>query len=249
LNYEFVARHSTSAAQIFNLLPEALAAAGGFDVSRVQVSRLVPYDTRERWGYIATIAKLHYPETLVESLQSDLWARNSALYNNERVLVRNLTAVIDNRIDLFGDNEDALSSGGEDNNEDAPTNNDDFDDNSGGQSSSQQATTAGIAIGAVAVSAIYGAAMFIVARRYKRKRQAHTRSSSTVSSDMSEVRYGSNGSPALMGGALMSQEFSSYGGAAGGRQSQGSGRSGMNNSVRTAGISAPMAAENSLGWN
>jgi hypothetical protein len=97
---------------------------------------------------------------------------------------------------------------------------------------------------------MYGAAMFIVARRYKRKRQ-HRRASSMGSSQASEMRYTDAGSPAMMGGALMSREFSSYGGAAapGGRNSHGSGRSGMGGSVRTAAISAPVAAENSLGWN
>jgi hypothetical protein len=62
-----------------------------------------------------------------------------------------------------------------------------------------------------------------------------------------------------MGGALLSRDFTAthnngnggnYGGVGGNmRDSQGSGRSGMNNSARTAFISAPVAAENSLGWN
>jgi hypothetical protein len=58
----------------------------------------------------------------------------------------------------------------------------------------------------------------------------------------------------------LSRDFDSYG-VAGGRNSHGSngsgstngsgrtGRSGGDNSARTAYISAPVAAENSLGWN
>lgn len=251
LNYMFVVENPTAAAQIFRYLPQALADAGNFDISRVQISRLVPYDTRERWGYWTCIAKLHYPETLVDSLQMDLWAPNSALYTNELPIVHNLTAIINPRIDLFGNDEDSLGSGDDSGGDAAPPNNDPFDSgDTGNQSSSQQATTAGIAVGAFGLSVMYGAAMFIVARRYKRKRQAHMRSSSMGSSDMSEAQYGYNGSPALMGGALMSQEFTAnYGGVAGGRDSHGSNRSGMGNSVRTANISAPVAAENSLGWN
>ncbi|KAF3767748.1 hypothetical protein M406DRAFT_321705, partial [Cryphonectria parasitica EP155] len=119
-------------------------------------------------------------------------------------------------------------------------------------SSNQKAKTVGIAVGACALAGAYGGAMFLIARRYKRKRLARTRSSSLSNPSMRQT-----GSPALMGGALMSREFSNYGavsgggggGAAGGRDSQTSGRSNMNNSGRTAYISAPVAAENSLGWN
>ena len=69
----------------------------------------------------------------------------------------------------------------------------------------------------------------------------------------------------MMGGALLSRDFTGYGAVtgaavaggavasgAGGRDSHGSGRTGRsaaNNSSRTAYISAPVAAENSLGWN
>ena len=89
--------------------------------------------------------------------------------------------------------------------------------------------------------------MFIIARRYKKKKQAHKRSSSVMSN--SEMRQ-AGGSPPLMGGALLSRDFTGYGGVAGNtRDSQGSGRSGGQNSARTANISAPVAAENSLGWN
>src|SRR5690606_39340149 len=70
--------------------------------------------------------------------------------------------------------------------------------------------TAGIAVGAFGLSVMYGAAMFIVARRYKRKRQAHRRSSSITGSEASsEMQYARNGSPAMMGGALRSEEHTS----------------------------------------
>ncbi|KAH7324559.1 hypothetical protein B0I35DRAFT_348315 [Stachybotrys elegans] len=256
LNYQFVAENPTAAAQIFQYLPWALADAAGIDRSRIPVIKLVPFDTVANLGYWTTLAKLHYPETLIDNLQMDLWTRNSPLYNNDLSIVRDLTAIINPRINLLGDDESGLggaennNGNGNENNGGGNNNNDAFDSgNRGEQSSSQQGTTAAIAVGAFGLSVMYGAAMFIVARRYKRKRQAHQRSSSVGTSEMSESQYGGNGSPALMGGALMSQEFSNYGGVAGGRESHGSGRSGMNNSVRTAGISAPVAASNTLGWN
>ncbi|KAF4512761.1 hypothetical protein G6O67_000105 [Ophiocordyceps sinensis] len=110
------------------------------------------------------------------------------------------------------------------------------------------AITGSIVVGAVGFSVMYGAAMFIIARRYKRKKQSHGRSNSVANSqNSSEMGYTGGASPALMGGGLVSREYINYG--AGGRDSRGSGRSGMGNSGRTANISAPVAAENSLGWN
>jgi hypothetical protein len=250
LNYVFVAKNPTAAQQIFTYLPQALAEAVGLSTEAIQMVKLVPYNTVDRWGYITTIAKINYPETLIDRLIMDLTMPNSGIYQNKDPIVRNLAAQINPKITIFGqvaDEDSTTNSGGDTPGQPGP--NDTFDN--GGddqQSSSQKATTAGIAVGAVGLSVMYGAAMFIVARRYKRKRQ-HRRASSMGSSQVSEMRYTDAGSPAMMGGALMSREFSSYGGAAGGRNSHGSGRSGMGGSVRTAAISAPVAAENSLGWN
>lgn len=245
LNYDFVASNTVAAAQIFTYLPKALADAGGISVDKVQVSKLVPMDSRDEWGYITTIAKLHYPETLVDTLKVNMWAPNSKLYNNDLGLVRNLTAVINPKIDLLGDVDD------EDINSEAGSNkhgdNDAFDsgDQSSHQSSKQKATTAGIAVGAFGLSVMYGAAMFIVARRYKRKRQGHRRSSSVSGSQASEeMRFNGTGSPALMGGALLGNQNNDYGGM--NRDSPYTQRGGA---ARNANISAPVTAENSLGWN
>lgn len=123
-------------------------------------------------------------------------------------------------------------------------------DNAPGDAPSSKGSlkTAGAVVGAVGASVLYGTAMFIIARRYKRKKQSHRRSNSiTNNQNSSEMRYTGMGSPAFAGGALLSHEHISYG--ADGRDSRGSGRSGMGSSSRTANISAPVAAENSLGWN
>ncbi|OAQ67881.1 basic proline-rich protein [Pochonia chlamydosporia 170] len=251
LNYVFVASNPTAASQIFQLLPRALSDASGVSVDKMQIYGLVPFNTQANWGYITTIANLSYPATLVDTLQMDLWTPNSAVYNNADPMVRNLTSFINIQIDLHGNinSGGAPGSGGSGGNggNNNNNNNDAFGsgNNQGDQNSKQKATTAGIAVAAVGLSAAYGAAMFIVARRYKRKRQGHRRASSITSSPASsEMRYHGNGSPALMGGALMSRDTSTYGGA-GGRDSHASG----GHSARTAGISAPVATENSLGWN
>lgn len=242
LNYDFVSGNSVAAAQIFQMLPIALAEANGLKVDKVQISKLVPMDTRNSDGFITTLAKLHYPSTMVDALKASLWIPNSKLYNNPSAIVNNLTALINPSIDLTGNNDDegVKSTGSGSNNSNDAFGSGSNDQSS--QSSKQRATTAGIVMGAVGLGAMYGAAMFIVARRYKRKRQNHRRSSSISSAGRSEdMQFAGNGSPALMGGALLSpNNRGTYGG-----QSQNS----MNSSARTANISPPLATENSLGWN
>ena len=215
-----------------------------------------PYDTIKRYGYITSQAMVFYPTEGVAKLSDDIGFPTTALYNNPEALVQNLTSQINPAIGIMpgsvldGDG-DSTGNSGDDDTDNGSTNNDPFDTQGPGEqtTSAQQGMTAGIAVGAASVAGAYGAAMFIIARRYKRKKQRHQRSSSV--SSPSEMRQ--TGSPALMGGALLSRDFTSspgYGGAGGNtRDSQGSGRSGMNNSARTANISAPVAAENSLGWN
>lgn len=257
MNYPFVVSNAKAAAQIFQLLPQALSYAGGFPVEKVQMRKLIPLNTQQSLGYVTTLAIITYPSNMVEALRMDVKIPSSPLYNSPEQLVYNLTQQINSAIDIIlgsypedgaapgtGDGESSVTSTSVPNADPF----DNGDDSSDSTSSSQKGATAGIALGVVGVAAAYGAAMFVIARRYKRKKQAHRRASSI--SDSSGMR--TVGSPALMGGALLSRDFSSYGGVAGGRDSQGSGtgsgRSG-GNSARTAVISAPMAAENSLGWN
>lgn len=241
-----MAENTVAAAQIFKYMPMALASAGNLPVEQVQISKLVPWNTIDKWGYVTTLVKVYYPQDLVDSLQTQMWAPNSLLYNNDLAIVRDLTAVINPQIELLGnDAPEGSTTGGPG----PAVSSSGFNSNSAGnQSSKQIGTTAGIAVGAVGLSVMYGAAMFIVARRYKRKRQSHQRTRSIGSSQGSSEMGYTGGSPPLMGGALVSRDMSGYGAVAGGRDSHGSGRSGAN-SGRTANISAPFAAENSLGWN
>lgn len=267
-NYPFVVNNAKAAAQIFRLLPEALGYPLGYpdgiDEKKIQMRKLVPLDTTSSMGYISTLAIVTYPASMVETLRMDIKMPSSALYNNPEQIIYNLTKQINPAIDITigsypddgtgtGGNGGATTPGGN-----APNGDPFSNDGSNTKSSSQQGTTAGIVSGAVVVAAAYGAAMFVLARRYKRKKQAHRRASSL--SNPSDMQQTARSSPALMGGsavgggamggALLSRDFtSSYGGVAGGRDSHGSGRSGMNNSSRTQYISAPVAAENSLGWN
>ncbi|KAI0840773.1 hypothetical protein F5Y06DRAFT_229969 [Hypoxylon sp. FL0890] len=255
-NYQHLVDQPLAASQMFNLLPQGLAYGGGFDTERVVMYNIRPYDTIARLGYITSQAMVWYPTEGVSKLSDDIGYPTTPLYNHPDPLVRNLTSQINPAIGIMpgsvlGGTTGSDGSSGADPTDSASTNNDPFDTQGPGEqtTSAQQGMTAGIAVGAASVAGAYGAAMFIIARRYKRKKQRHQRTSSITSpSDMRQT-----GSPALMGGALLSRDFTSnpgYGGATGNtRDSQGSGRSGMNSSARTPTISAPVAAGNSLGWN
>ncbi len=253
-----------AANQIFKLLPQALSDAIPFDISKTFVKQLVPLDTTNSLGYITTCAQLYYPDSMISGLEIDIKLPNSNLYQNPNQLIFNLTQQINPAIPIRigatyndGAGGSGAGSSGGGSTPGGSSNSDPFGNNAGtdsgsggGQSSSQRGTTAGIVSGAVAVAAAYGVVMFVVARRYKRKKQSHRRASSiSTPSEMSEAH--GRGSPALMGGALLSRDFTSSYGAVppGGRDSHGSGRSGMGGSGRTQFISAPVAAENSLGWN
>lgn len=277
LNYAFVSKNPSAASQIFALLPRAISNAGGFDISKVVMHSIVPLNTEQTLGYVTTLARAFVPSNKVDTLRMDVRLPMSPFYQYPDPLVANLTAQVNSAIDLLTgtlDGQPGITPEGG-----VPTpsgsgtgpgggSTDPFGNpppEQGSQSPRQMGMTAGIATAAVAVAGAYGAAMFIVARRYKRRRQRHARSSSIGTGGPSSgyrdsghptpemrTRYTASGSPHIAAGALLSRDFSTtspYGGVAGGRDSHGSGRSGMNTSARTAYISAPVAAANSLGWN
>ncbi|EHK98710.1 putative Signaling mucin MSB2 [Glarea lozoyensis 74030] len=240
-----------SSAQIFKYLPQGIADGLGLDIDQVTIQSLAPLDTTAQLGFITTLAMAYIPTSLVESLSLDLHIPTSAIYKNDDNSVQTLVNYINPAIPITpGSNLDGSGSssgpgaspsspgGGSSNNDGA------FNTDNQNQSSSVKGTTAGIAMAAIGGSAAYGAAMFLIARRYKKRKQSHRRSSSLMGPEMR------SGSPALMGGAnaFMSGGRVSPGGTiTNDRNSRGSGRTG--NSARTQQISAPMMAENSLGWN
>jgi len=214
---------------------------------------LVPFDTSHSLGFITTIAYVFIAENMVDTLRLDLLIPTSKLYNNDNPSVAQLMEYISQAIPLTpgnlldGSGASGTGSGA------SPTGNNKadggiFNTDAQSQNTSVKKNTVGITVGIAGAAAAYGAAMFFIARRYKKRRQSHRRSSSVISH--SEMRQSS--SPALMGGAhpYISGGRSSPGGEGStpnDRNSRGSGRTG--GSARTQQISAPMMAENSLGWN
>jgi hypothetical protein len=256
LNYKFVVDNPLSSAQIFQYLPAGLSAGLGLRSDQITMHSLVPLDTTSALGYITTLAMAYMPTNMVNTLALDLHVPAAAIYNNADPSVNSLMGYIDPAVPLTpgstlsGSAQTGTGSASQPTSTSNNGNSGVFNTNDQNQASSVKATTAGVAVGAVGAAAAYGAAMFFIARRYKKRKQAHRRSSSLAN----PAEMMQSGSPALMGGA---NQFMSGGrlspdsapGTAGDeRHSRGSGRS-NGNSARTQQISGPMMAENSLGWN
>jgi len=212
---------------------------------------LLPLDTSAALGFVTTVAWALIPDNMLSTIALDLHIPTAPIYSNSDPSVYQLMNYIDPAIPLVPGN--SLSGAGASGTgsgaaatSTAGGNSGVFNTEAQNTSSSTKSTAAGIGVGVVGAAAAYGAAMFFIARRYKRKKQAHRRSSSIMSH--SEMRQ--SGSPALLSGgnAFMVGARNSAGGTNHDRNSRGSGGS-NGNSARTQQISAPMMAENSLGWN
>ncbi|OBT86212.1 hypothetical protein VE02_06234 [Pseudogymnoascus sp. 03VT05] len=263
LNYEFVVANSMSSAQIFTYLPKGIAYGLEIKVSDVIMHSLQPYDTSRSLGYITTLALAYIPTKVVSNLDIMIHVPVSRLYKNPSEPVAVIMSSINPSIPItvgsgLDGSDPSVPAGGAGS---SPTgsgkdsgsgNGGIFNNNVNNQTPGAKGMTAGIATGAVAAAAAYGAAMFFIARRYKRRKLSHRRTRSLM--NPGEMMEATGGSPALPGGAQMSGGRQSTGSGesisdgSGDRHSRGSGRS-AGNSARTAQISGPMMAENSLGWN
>jgi hypothetical protein len=245
LNYPFVVSTGGSANQIFEYLPAGLAYGLDIDVSKVKMYALQPYDTTESMHYITTLALAYVPSDAVNQLQLDLHTSVATLYNNPDASVKTLMNMINPAIPIIpGSNARGDSQGNAKNPSGSSTSSDSNGAPLGGdsgRSSPVNGTSVGIGVGAVAGAAVYAAAMVYVARRYKKKRSSHARSNSVPYTDgRGEMSQRNSGANYFMSGGR---------GPTSGRGSRQSGSSGQGPSVREQGISAPVLAGNSLGWN
>jgi hypothetical protein len=247
LNYPFVLEND-GGNQIFEYLPPAIADALGIKVEDVTMQGLKPFDTTQFQGFITTLALFYIPADLNGTLSAQLRNPQDPLWHNKNDTVRALTNLIntafplpagltpdDNTVTTPGSPESENTGGAQDGGPMGPSMN---------TSSKVNATSAGIATGAVMGAIAYGAAMFFVARRYRNKRLAHQRANSVPSApNSSRYTYGSmqGRSSIFMSGGRGPGRFTP-----GGRNSRSSRGS---SSIRTQQISAPVMAENSLGWN
>jgi hypothetical protein len=229
LNFGFVSKNPTSAGQIFRFLPEGIAYGLLVGNEKARMFNIQPYDTTTSMGYITTLALLYIPTDLLNQLAADLHTPFSPVYSNPDATTSTLMSFINPAIPLLagqpmdgtfqGDAAAATTAAG------SPQGGAPFGGDAG---NSQVVQGSAIAIGVPIAAGVvlYGAAMGLVARRYRKKRQArHSRNSSITGSE-----------PAWMSGAGYA------------RHSHGSGSS-QGRSIRSQGISAPVMSENSLGWN
>lgn len=224
---------------------------------------LQPYNTLSTNGYITTLAMSYIPSELVDKLSVMLLSPNSCITtqisgtgSGKRNTdagkkgsdsVKTLMSMIDPTIPLLAGS--SLNGGTPINSADGSVSSN--TDGQGGAPGGGEGQTSGpvrpssvgIAVGAVCGAAVYGAAMFLVARRYKKRRAAHQRASSVISGGIRRPAETSN----LMSGARNSYG-SRFPNGRGSRNSDRSDESGSGRSGRTY-ISPPVMAENSLGWN
>jgi len=255
-----VLANSLSQTQIFTYLPQGVAYGLGISVENITMQTLRAYDTDKYLGYITTLALAFIPNEYVDKLSLDLHTPSNKIYKHPDPSVQTLLSMINPALPIHADGSMAgaspVGSGSSSTStaqappgqEGAPI---------GGSINDSQpvkASAAGIGVGVCLGAAAYGAAMFLVARRYKMRRQSHRRSpsllSSPVMSGSSPHDYMGGAGAALMsggrgdGGRSTSPGDFYYG--THGRDSRGSGRSGSTGRQQ---ISAPVMAENSLGWN
>ncbi|KAA8650096.1 hypothetical protein EYZ11_001324 [Aspergillus tanneri] len=240
LRYSFVATTTLSSSQIFLYVPKGLMYAMGLSSDQVSMVTIQPLQTH---GYLATTVLAYVSKTDYlwngnsSQFEQDMWNPNSRVYEQPNESVKTLFSMLDPSIDLWpngkpgsdggGSNGNGQNSGGSGSGGDGKGNNSGGNGDGGASSSSTaRPSSVGIGLGVVAGAAAYGAGMFWVARRYRKKRQLHRRSTSNVE------QLSGAGTAFATGGRISRNSQVSRGGSA-----------------RTQMISAPVMAENSLGWN
>ena len=249
LNYPFVYNHTVAQQQVFHYVPLGICYGLEIEITQITMQSLRAWDTYEDVGYVTTLALAWIPEGLVDSLGLLVSTKVSRFYRNPDNSTAFLLSMINNAIPIVGSNATDGAS--------TPFGNIPSDTSSAktagapiggdiGNSEHVRASSVGIGVGVACGAAAYGAAMFFVARRYKKRRQSHMRSPSMFSSPvMSHAGPDAGAGAALMSGAMGERSASPYYDDDGRAGSRGSGRSGSSRHQ----ISAPVMAENSLGWN
>jgi hypothetical protein len=234
-------------------MPEGLSYGLNIPLGNITMQSLRPYDTQSSKGFITTLALAYIPADMFDALDLARKTPTSTFKNNPNPPINQMIGLLDASIPLLASPEDDAgtitsgsgsgSSGNDSGNSGSGTNNSDGDPIGGDSSTKPVSSKAiGVAGGVCAGAAVYGAAMFLVARRYRKRRSRHSRSSSMT---RSTSPGNSPGSAAIMGTGAAVMHGAARNPYADNRGSRGSGKA----SARTQNISAPIVAENSLGWN
>lgn len=260
LNYNFVLANPESQRQIFKYLPKGISDGLDIPENNVTMQTLRAYDTTVDLGYITTLALFFIPSQQMDTLQLDLHSPQHPIYHNPNPSVLTMMSMINPAIPIKGDNSLGTSAAPGPGNDDTSTTSDQNPANEGGpisgvnNSSPVRAKSVGIAAGVVCGAAAYGAAMFFVARRYRKRKQSHRRSPSMLNSPVlsgtSHDYMGISNNAMMSGGrGEGGRSLTPHNGYHYERNSRGSRGSGNSGSTGRQQISAPVMAENSLGWN
>jgi hypothetical protein len=248
LNYPFVSAND-GGNQIFHYLPQAIADGLNISTSEVKNYGLKPLDTTQYQGFITTLAMFTIPKDLQTTLAAQLRNPADPFWHNKDSTVNDLTNLINTACPLAAGGrlpgEGGSSNVAADPEATTPGGSGEGGGAIGGDIGASRKinpTSAGIASGAIVGAIAYGAAMFFVARRYRNKRAAHQRSSSVPSTSRMTTGSIPGGAAGWMHGARNGRITPGSRGSRGSDSSQG-------RSIRTQQISAPVMAENSLGWN
>lgn len=247
-NYAFVVENPVAVAQIFDFLPKGVAWGLGIPLADVMMLNLQPFDTTKNKGWITTLAFVSIPSDMVDKLELMRHTPVSDLFRSPEPPVQQMMKLLDASVPLrAGGSGDSTSYAGDGGAWSAPGGSSGVSaDNGDGapmgsapsDSSTVSGKTIGLSAGIVAGAAVYGAAMFLVARRYRQKRSGRQSRSNSINRSVSP---GSNPASGLMGAGAAVMH--------GARSPFDKRGSGGRVSARTQQISAPMMAENSLGWN
>ncbi|KAI4286743.1 MAG: hypothetical protein L6R35_004003 [Caloplaca aegaea] len=258
LNYGFVVNSEVTQGQIFDFLPKGIAFGLNISEAQVTMETLKADVTTTDLPYIRTLALAFIPKDQVNQLYLNLHTAPHHIYHNPNASIAQLMSFIDPSVAIQAENPMAGSSGPGAGGSASPTPTNPVTGGApiGGAISNSmpvRKSSVAIGVGVVCGAAAYGAAMFFIARRYKMRRQSHGRSPSMYNSPVysgSHRDFVGGANAALMSGARgdggrSTSPMDGYGYGYG-RDSRGSGRSGSTGRQQ---ISAPVMAENSLGWN
>ncbi|KAI9671038.1 MAG: hypothetical protein M1831_005123 [Alyxoria varia] len=247
LNFIFVANHPESANQIFGYLPKGISYGLNIEIKNVTMHALQPYNTAQEPDYITTLALAYIPSPLVNTLSLNLRTPVSQIYQNPKAPVKALMDLVNPTVPILA-GPDVNSYGGNGFGDSGPRDTDRGQNEMGNSGGTVRGTSVGIGVGVVCGAAVYGAAMFYVARRYKKRRQRHSRSSSVPqgSALSPSTAPGSMGGAAIMSGGRGGYTDRPPSASSHGSSSRGSGG---RSTARQAGISRPVMAENSLGFS
>jgi hypothetical protein len=234
-------------------MPEALEY--GLSSNNVTLHSLQPWDTRASKGFITTLCLMYIKKDLFDELDLQRRTPGSKLLNNPDASIAALMNLTDPTVPLLASSEEATGDANGQITDDTTSGSDDNSSTSDGTSSGSPIDNAsgtistksvGIGAGVVAGALAYGGAMFFVARRYRQRRNRHSRASSmtggiTPNSGPGGPPMGAN---PMVGTAMMHGARATYG-TAGSPANRGSG---ANTSARGP-ISGPLMAANSLGWS